>query len=407
MQSDWTTAGDLRAQVGRLWERGVVLREVAEPSGVFPKRLVLKRPTSLQMRDRFADVRSWATDIRSARHVRIVGRTARHRVLGTNSLPGEAWVDTADDAAAMIAKRRQLAAFRRLLAVVGDRQPALVSWLGKRPLRALEIGPDWEGLLGVVEWLQEHPRPGVYVRQMDVPGVDTKFVESYRGVLAQLLDMALPGDAIDPSCTGVSRFDSRYGFRTRPRHVRIRMLDPRCALLPWRGEDEGQELVLSAASFANLEADVGRVIVTENETNFLALPLMKQTMAIFGAGYGLEAIGTARWLDSCQLYYWGDIDTHGFAILNELRSYCESVESLLMDRDTFLRFKSLWGREPKPTCSVLATLTSEEHSLYRDLLNGRYGPKLRLEQERIAFGWVKSALSRLPSPARQHPGRLS
>ena len=134
---------------------------------------------------------------------------------------------------------------------------------------------------------------------------------------------------------------------------------------------------------------------------------MKRTMAVFGAGYGLEAIGTARSLDSCQLYYWGDIDTHGFAIMNELRSHCESVESLLKDRDTFLRFKSHWGREPKPTRSVLVALTSEEQSVYRDLLNGRYGPNIRLEQERIAFGWVEAVLSRLPTPPRQRPGRLS
>jgi hypothetical protein len=34
--------------------------------------------------------------------------------------------------------------------------------------------------------------------------------------------------------------------------------------------------------------------------------------------------------------YWGDLDTHGFAILDELRAHCPHAESLLMNRATFL-----------------------------------------------------------------------
>ena len=378
----------------------MVLRAIVEPDGMFPKRLVLKRPTSAQLRDRFADVRTWVADLTSARHVRIVMRNVRHRVIGPNSLPHQAWIDTADDAAAMIGKRRQVTAFRKLVATVRGRQPPLVSWLARKPLRALELGSDWNGLLDVVEWLQEHPRPGIYVRQMDVPAVDTKFVESHRGELAELLDLALSGEAIDKSRTGVAGFENRYGFRSRPKHVRIRILDPQCALLPWCEEDEGQELVLSAASFANLRTGVWQVIVAENEINFLALPLTEGAMAIFGAGYGLDALGKARWLARCRLYYWGDIDTHGFAILDELRGYFKSVESLLMDRDTFLEFKPPCVPEPKPTGGTLSRLTPEEQRLYADLLNDKYGASLRLEQERIAFGWVKAALARLPGTPR-------
>lgn len=394
---EWTTHKGLRAQVQRLWERGLVLRTIVEPGGMFPKRLVLKRPASAQLRDRFADVRTWAADLASARHVRIVMRNVRHRVVGSNSLPHEAWVDSADDAAAMIGKRRQLMAFRKLVATVRGRQPPLVSWLARKPLRALELGPDWNGLLDVVQWMQDHPRPGIYVRQMDVSGVDTKFVESHRGVLAEMLDIALPDGAIDESRTGVARFESRYGFKSRPNYVRIRILDPQCALLPWREEDEGQEVVVSAASFANLRMGVRRVFVTENEINFLALPLMERAMAIFGGGYGLKALGGARWLARSRLYYWGDIDTHGFAILDELRSHFESVASLLMDRRTFLEFKSSWVAEPRPTNRELSRLTSEEGRLYEDIRNGRYGPNLRLEQERVAFAWVRAALDRISS----------
>ncbi|MGI6299138.1 MAG: Wadjet anti-phage system protein JetD domain-containing protein [Saccharofermentanales bacterium] len=40
---------------------------------------------------------------------------------------------------------------------------------------------------------------------------------------------------------------------------------------------------------------------------------------IFGAGYGFDHLASASWLNQKDIYYWGDIDTHGFAILNQLR----------------------------------------------------------------------------------------
>ena len=61
-------------------------------------------------------------------------------------------------------------------------------------------------------------------------------------------------------------------------------------------------------------------------------------MVIFGAGYGFEMLNHARWLASRRIHYWGDIDTHGFAILDQLRRRFEHVESFLMDRETLLAF---------------------------------------------------------------------
>ena len=37
-----------------------------------------------------------------------------------------------------------------------------------------------------------NPRPNIYLRQVDLPGLHTKFIEAHRGVLAELLDLALP-----------------------------------------------------------------------------------------------------------------------------------------------------------------------------------------------------------------------
>ncbi|WP_086857067.1 Wadjet anti-phage system protein JetD domain-containing protein [Amycolatopsis lexingtonensis] len=48
-----------------------------------------------------------------------------------------------------------------------------------------------------------------------------------------------------------------------------------------------------------------------------------------------------------NLVYWGDIDTHGFAILNRVRRSFECTGSMLMDRATLLAHEGQWvGERP-------------------------------------------------------------
>ena len=394
----WTRPADLRRQVQRLWDRGRILSSLATGDSMFPLRLALKRPSAAQLRDHFDEARSWSRSLRSMPNVRIEMREFRHRVSGANALPHEAWIDTVEDAAAVIGKRREVGEFRRVAETTRERQPSLLPWMARRPLDALQHAGDWNLLLGVVGWLRDHPRPGIYLRQMDVPGVHSKFVEARRGVIGELLDRALPPESIEASAAaGVAGFARRYGFRDKPERVRFRILDPAHALLPGTRNRrvDAQDWTLDAATFATLDIGVSRVFVTENEVNFLAFPSIEGAMVVFGAGYGFDSLRRARWLSRCRLFYWGDIDTHGFAILDELRGHFSRVESFLMDRATLLEFESLWGTEHAPLDRDLPRLTDEERALYDDLRYNRIGSNLRLEQERIGFGWVRSRLDRL------------
>ena len=395
--ADWTTPADLRRQVRRLWEHGVVLAGLAAGETPFPRRLTLRRPGSRDLRDRFDEVRTWVAALRSTPNVRLTMREVRHRVSGTNSLPHEAWVDTIEDAAALIRKQPELDAFRRLADGTRAEYPVLLPWVARRPLRALQLASDWPRLLDVVGWVEDHPRPGVYLRQMDVRGVHSKFVEAHRRVLGELLDLALPPESIDAGAPGgAAGFARRYGFREKPERIRFRVLDPALSPLPAGAEDAGgPDITLDAASFAALRTDVSRVFITENEINFLAFPRVKEAMVIFGAGYGFETLGWARWIEKRHLHYWGDIDTHGFAILDTLRARFGHVESFLMDRRTLLAFEPLWGTEDSPIDRDLPRLTTPERALYDDLRDNRIGRHVRLEQERIGFGWVEGALARL------------
>ncbi|WP_434110721.1 DUF3322 domain-containing protein [Methylocaldum sp. GT1TLB] len=388
----WTTPTDLRAQVQKLWDKGLILASLAGCETVFPRRLTLKGPSSSELADRFEQVRTWIADLRQGAHYRVVMREVRHRVLGANRIPDEIWIDTLDDALALIGKRRDAERFAELAAITRNRQSSALPWLAKHPLKALELANHWPLLLDVVDWLQTHQRPSVYLRQIDIPGVHTKFIETHRSVLSELLDLALPPDAIDADAVGLGQFCRRYGFRDKPVRIRFRILDPELALLPGTTD---QDITLDHDTFALLDPKVARVFVTENEINFLAFPNLPRSMVVFGAGYGFDSLAKAAWLHRCAVHYWGDIDTHGFAILDQLRTYLPHAESFLMDRETLMAHPSQWVTEPQPVRRDLPRLTREEQALYDDLRDNRIRPSLRLEQERIGFGWIEAALDRL------------
>lgn len=61
-------------------------------------------------------------------------------------------------------------------------------------------------MLAVLDWFTAHPRPGIYLRQLDIAGVDTKFIETHRGLLTELLDIVLPEETVDRGASGVSAF---------------------------------------------------------------------------------------------------------------------------------------------------------------------------------------------------------
>ncbi len=389
----WTTLADIRAQIDKLWNRGLLLASLCEGENIFPLRLPVKGPDSKELSERFSEVQSWIAQlIESAKFYRIEWKKINHRIVGTNEIPSAIWIDTLDDALRLTGKREAKDRFIELVKITGDRQPKLLTWLAKRPLAALKIAKDWPKLLLVVDWLFRHNRPGIYLRQIDLAGIHTKFIEEYRNVLLELLDIVLPETAIDETARGITGFCRRYGFLDKPLRVRFRVLDQNIRLL---SAGSMQDITLTEETFSALQIPVSKIFITENEINFLAFPVVVDAIVIFGAGYGFNNLISAQWLHNKQIYYWGDIDTHGFAILNQLRAIFPDVKSFLMDIETLLSHRELWGFESEQEKANLIRLTPEETKLYDQLRNNHWGENIRLEQERVGFKFLLDVLEGL------------
>ena len=392
---NWSDKKALLIQLEKLWDKGLLLQEYLRDSDFFPRRLSFKSPDSKALANEFDAVRCWIGEIRKLTGFRVVYKTVRHRVIGENSLPAEVWVDDLGTAIALLHKQREVTAFSQLVAQTQQRAPELLSWVGRFPLRALALTDAWPKLLDFVLWRQQHSSPAIYLRQVSLPGIDTKFIEQHRSVLASLLDLCLPAEQIDHAMTGNRQFEQRYGFRGKPERIRFRLLDTELALLPGTDND----ISVTASDFQALHkqpefaSQIKRVYITENEINFLAFPAQKNSLVIFGAGYGFDALAQANWLFRTEIFYWGDIDTHGFAILDQLRGKFPHVQSLLMDATTLMAHREFWGQEIRSESRELSRLTTDEQTLYQDLLAGKYQANLRLEQERVNYEYLITALS--------------
>ena len=91
-----------------------------------------------------------------------------------------------------------------------------------------------------------------------------------------------------------------------------------------------------------------------------------------------------------------------FTTLDQLRGCLPHARSLLMDRATLLAFKAQWGVEENQTRRDLPRLNAEECALHDDLRDNRLSQNLRLEQERIGFGWVETTLAALDTGPDDH-----
>jgi hypothetical protein len=371
----------------------MILASLCGGEKLFPRRLNLKTPISAELSTHYSEVRDWIARLsRPDTPYRIEWRTLNHRVLGSNDIPARVWIDSTDAALHFIGKQHAAQTFVALVDCVKAHEPALLPWLKKRPLRALELEEDWDALLRIVAWMKAHPRPGIYLRQIDLPGVHTKFIEHRRGVLAELFDLALSAEYIDENHSGASGFCLRYGFMDKPTRVRFRILDPNIQLVPGAA---AQDITLCGKDFAHLNIPAEQVFITENEINFLAFPACAHSIVLFGAGYGFANLEDAHWLQDVDVRYWGDIDTHGFAILSQIRKLLPHAISFLMDSETLLAHRNFWGTETHPEKADLPRLNSAESELYTRLRHNYWGNNIRLEQEKIAYGFLRARLEAL------------
>jgi hypothetical protein len=392
---EWTGPEDLTAQLVQLWNRGRFLATNTGESELFPLRLRLRGPDAKALGSRFDEVRSWIRSLEEGSRARrgfgyeIEWADVNHRQLGRNRLPDRIVVPTEADVLKLIGREKEARRFQDLHKITTAMFPELAEWLRRRPFVSLDHATEWPKILSILRWFRDNPNSNLYLRQLDIPDIDTKFIEARKPLLNELLEVLLGNNGGGLAAQGIRTFEQRYGLRGKPSTIRFRILDRRLSI------GGLSDIAVPDADFASLMLPAPRIFITENEINGLAFPDLPDSIVVFGLGYALDRLAAASWMADRTIHYWGDIDTHGFAMLDRLRAYFPRTRSLLMDQQTLLAHRALWVREQSPHGGSLSRLDSDERALFEELAGDQHGLGVRLEQERIPFGWVRKALSAL------------
>lgn len=392
----------IRDRALRLWNGPKVKAALLGGSTLFPHEFSSAPPASDALKRNYVGVKGWIAELRAASK-EVLGRgyslrydESNHRGLGRQSVPARIVVETLEDCLFLADREDEGRRFESLAAKALGAEPGLRPFLMRRPSFVLEHADDLDGLLAVCDYFMKHPKTDLFLRQLSIPGVDTKFIEARRGLLAEMLECLAPAPEGGLEGAGPKKraLERRFGLRYEPPSVRFRLLDPGMALAGLR------DLTVPLPEFQRLDLTLERVFVVENKVSGLCFPDAPKSAVIFGMGYGVESLGGVEWLRPLDMRYWGDIDTHGFAILSALRSHFPDLKSLMMDQDTLLKFKDLRSVEADSERFLgdLKHLSTQEAAVFEGLKADRWGRSVRLEQERVSDAHIRGQLGALIGP---------
>jgi hypothetical protein len=310
------------------------------------------------------------------------------KYLGTQDLPVSIYFDTQKDLLKYLGKEKEAESFYSDSQKIISTFPTLKEWIIQNPAKVVQNHIDWESILIVCSYFKANPKPNLYIRELPI-NVHTKFVERNQGIIKDLLNILI----LDYIKHEESKFEKRFNLKFSEPQIRFKILDSEICNNFFSGLND---LAVPLSDFEKLNLPIGRVLVVENKTTLyttLTLPIMKNTIAIFGGGYGVYNLKNVDWFSNIELLYWGDIDVQGFEILSQFRGYFPQTKSVLMDIVTFEKFFENDLGTPT-NINIQLNLTNDEIKLYDNLKINNW----RLEQEKIPFKYVNQYFDSVTCP---------
>lgn len=237
---------------------------------------------------------------------------------------------------------------------------------------------DFELLQTVADWFATNTAAGLTPRQVPVPGVHAKWLNTGRPVVELLVGSPL-----------------QLAERHAPR-IHFTYLSP--AHLAAGGRRFDSATVGDTVSIAYRPQIV---IISENKDTAVNFPPLKGAVAVEGDGFGGSTAAQFDWVKAAPVViYWGDIDAEGFEILDGYRSNGIAALSILMNLETLRSYGAFGtyldkngGTIKKRKPRVLTRLTEQERAAYEAVCSGSEGLPLRLEQERIPLDEAHALVS--------------
>lgn len=344
----------------------------------WPLEVTLGIPTENQALKQVEDVRTWVAVWQSWNGVGSLSWSERRwRKLGIQPVPEKLLLASPGEVAQWIGEAdRWDRAQQRYRGLIG-RWPRLAGKLARYFATLADYSEvDYRRLVDMVAWIDNHPASNLYPRQLPVSGLDSKWLERRKGLVADLVD------SVRGESSNEGNFYRRCGLKAPAQLIRLRILDDSLR------QRVGGLSDLSAPweQLAELDLPADNLFIVENLQSGLAFDDLPGSVVIMQLGYGVDVLGRLPWVAKAHCVYWGDLDTHGFAILNRARSHLPGLKSVLMDEATLRSHQALWVEETdQHSAETLPLLTAPEQAVYQAIKRHAWGENIRLEQERIAW----------------------
>lgn len=180
----------------------------------------------------FYDIRSLSKEVKGYGYT-IEWKTIKNKMLGTQDFPSKITFETADDFERFLQKVKEVADFRKNVALINGKFSKLQHWIEKYPQKVIDNSEDWNNILKVLDYFSKNPLPKLYIRELPIE-VHTKFIEQHKAVISELLDIVIE-EYVDKN---EKDFEKRYGLRYDEPMVRMRLLDKTLATSYFSGLDD-------------------------------------------------------------------------------------------------------------------------------------------------------------------------
>lgn len=379
----------LRKKLSRLEANGKLYVALAEGSEVPYLSMPLKRPQDIETS--WDELLAWQDFWRKAPKAsgghplwHVEEKRKQTVSFGKQLMPVRVFIDTPEDAMALLGLTKKKKEFLVGLSAVESQMPSLRDWY-LTYFDRISAEDFFPVVLSIARFMLEQEQREGYLREMAIPGVDTKFLENHNFLVRTLWNALFPENTAESSD---ELWEKLFVQKVPTPSICVRSLDEHLRFAGVR------KLFLSQDDIADFQPPHRRIFITENKVNGYTFPHAEDSLILFGMGYGvLEMAESAPWLADKEIYYWGDLDHDGFNILSNLRKVLPEmkIHSFLMDKETLLAYVDPKVKDTGNTTAIPDYLTVSEKMAWKLIHDNGW----RLEQERIPHEEVERAVESL------------
>lgn len=391
------TLDDIYQKIKDQYAKGKIFLYILESDYSFT--IKLKKPTSNEFLHNYKLYSDFYRKLACDKDLKVAYTSFKHIKFGEQKIPSYIYFENENDFyKALKLNSTQITKHHNFINYINKliKQYSCLEEYIKKNIVKLFNCHHLDKIIKVVNYISVHDVSHIYLRELCLDGIDTKFIEHNRTQISNLLDILKDDININITCKDINSFAKRYGFKSKPTLIKFRSLDTSNLFLNKLNIE--QAIALDKNCFDKLQVDdfakIKRAFIIENEISFLSFPKIKDAIAIFGSGYAAITLADANFLHNLELFYFGDLDTDGFAIANALAQKFNNCkfQTILMNEQVLAKFYQNAVVDTNFKNINLMYLDAQAQTCFKALQEHKYGQKLRLEQEFIPFDYIKANL---------------